>query len=465
MDSLAATGNANYGWFGGGNAGSGTSRVDRIDFANDSPTAAVARGPLSLARYNLAATGNAYYGWFSGDRLGSSSTIDRIDFSNDSPTAASPRGPLSSGRYGIAATSNYVKTYAVRIVSSGTVNSGTTLALNINLGIPQYAKTVNPVGTGVGTYGWFGGGATPTPTIISLVDRIDFANDSPTAASPRGPLSQARQGLGATSNANYGWFIGGQSSGTRVSTVDRIDFSNDSPTSANPRGPLSNNRFQLSATGNASYGWVAGGIDNNTPSNFYTTVDRIDFANDSPTTTNVRGVLADRKYISAAAGNANYGWFSGGFTASSPFTTSLIERIDFSNDSPAGSSIRGGLAISRYAHTASSSANYGWFAGGATGGTPTITSVDRIDFANDSPSAASPRGPLAAARFGLAGGGNANYGWFSGGNGGYLAPPSPTSYSIVNRIDYSNDSPTSAGARGTLTSARYNLAGSSNYVK
>jgi hypothetical protein len=45
----------------------------------------------------------------------------------------------------------------------------------------------------------------------------------------------------------------------RVSTVDRIDFSNDTGT-ANIRGPLSSARYSLSATGNSNYGWFGGGI-------------------------------------------------------------------------------------------------------------------------------------------------------------------------------------------------------------
>jgi hypothetical protein len=43
------------------------------------------------------------------------------------------------------------------------------------------------------------------------------------------------------------------------STVDRIDFSNDSST-ASPRGPLSLARFAVAATGNSNYGWFGGGI-------------------------------------------------------------------------------------------------------------------------------------------------------------------------------------------------------------
>ena len=56
-----------HGWFGGGSPapGANVSTVERIDFSNDAATASP-RGPLSLARSILAATGNSNYGWFGG---------------------------------------------------------------------------------------------------------------------------------------------------------------------------------------------------------------------------------------------------------------------------------------------------------------------------------------------------------------------------------------------------------------
>jgi hypothetical protein len=125
------------------------------------------------------------------------------------------------------------------------------------------------------------------------VDRIDYANDSPTAASPRGPLSASNQYIYASGNANYGWFNGGFSS----SRIDRIDFANDSPTSASPRGPLSFNADVFSgSTSNANYGWWCGGGTSSA-------VTRIDFANDSPTTSSTRGPLSIARGVSAAVSN------------------------------------------------------------------------------------------------------------------------------------------------------------------
>ena len=59
---------------------------------------------------------------------------------------------------------------------------------------------------------------------------------------------------GTLATPNTGYFGGGRdSSGPGTgSTVDRIDYSNDTAT-ASPKGPLTNSARDLSATGNASF--------------------------------------------------------------------------------------------------------------------------------------------------------------------------------------------------------------------
>ena len=459
-----ATGNSNYGWFG---SGSINAAVDRIDFSNDSSTTSV-RGPLSSIRTWLAATGNSNYGWFGGGNIPGVSTVDRIDFSNDSSTAL-PRGPLVLGIYSLAATgnSNYgwfgggvftpgpTKISRVERIDFSNDFSATSIRG------PLSDVKQNSSATGNSNYGWFGGGrSTPSPTILSTVDRIDFSNDS-VSASVRGPLSSERQRLSATGNSNYGWFGGGYlSSVPYITTVDRIDFSNDS-TSVSVRGSLSAARgYQAATSGQAkgpaiklqkagNYGWFGGGFLFPAP---ISTVDRIDFSNDS-STASVRGPLTTpARYDLAATGNSNYGWFGPGVFTPGPTTVSRVDRIDFSNDS-ASASPRGPLSSTRYALAATGNSNYGWFGGGSPG---PLATVDRINFANDSVSA-SARGPLSSARFGLAATGNSNYGWFGGG-------ATPTLVATVDRIDFSNDSST-ASPRGPLSSARYrpSATGNSNY--
>lgn len=239
---LTATGNDNFGWFGGGFVGGYTpviSKVDRITFSTDTATASV-RGPLSVSKYSLAATGNDNFGWFGGGRTPDFSSVDRITFSTDTATA-SLRGPLSSARYSLAATGN-------------------------------------------DNFGWFAGGSVST-----RIDRIAFSIDTATA-SVRGPLSAIAYRLAATSNEDYGWFGGGGVLGSRV---NRITFTDDTNT-ALVRGPLSLSRQRLTAAGNDNFGWFGGG----TPG-FRSTVDRIDFADDTGIAS-VRGPLSSARYDLAA---------------------------------------------------------------------------------------------------------------------------------------------------------------------
>jgi len=253
---LVATGNLDYGWFGGGTiaAGSGVlvTLVDRIIYATDTATAGV-RGPLSTARGYLGATGNTTDGWFGGGAATSPfvyySTVDRITYATDTATATT-RGPLSSAR-------------------------------------------VNVIATGNTTNGWWAGGyaGSPTPAgFRSTIDRVTFSTDTATA-SVRGPLNNTNGRMAATGTPTDGWFGGGY----RGSIVERVTFSTDTAT-ASVRGPLSSGRSYLAAsTDSTTYGWFGGGGS-------ISTVDRITYATDTATAT-ARGPLSSaRSYLAATSG-------------------------------------------------------------------------------------------------------------------------------------------------------------------
>jgi hypothetical protein len=137
---------------------------------------------------------------------------------------------------------------------------------------------------------------------------------------------------------DYGYFGGGTSGLSLESTVDRVDYSNDTAT-ASPKGPLSAARYRLAATGNSSFGYFGGG--NSTP--IFSTVDRIDYTNDNATAL-VKGPLSLARYYFAATGNSSYGYFGGGQT---PSTTAAVSRIDYSNDTSTASP-KGPLSLARY---------------------------------------------------------------------------------------------------------------------
>ena len=467
-----ALGNRNFGYWAGGNTQPGPihSSIYRYDYSNDTVnTTTISK--LSRVGRSFGNTSNDDFGYFAAGDPGTGprvSTTDRLDFSNDTATAI-PRGPLTQAR-GIGA-------------SAGNKN-----------------------------FGWYAGGET-YPTFYTLIDRIDYSNDTVTA-SRRGQISSVRT-TSVTGNADYGWAAGGGSPGeiSPVSTVDRIDYSNDTGTTS-VRGPLSTVFGGDGATGNSSFGYYS----------LASYLQRINFSNDtatasprgslirnnvgkSNTSSQINGLaqpirqINDLKGPLAVANTAQqYAYNAGG---QSPTYNTRIERLNYANDSnqtitkgnlqqgrnffvgagnqfygyfgggwtPGETSVVdridysndsnvaarvGPLSRKRYYNAAASNTDYGWFAGGVDVSTYTSV-VDRIDFSNDA-AAASPKGPLTQGRGNATATGNANYGWFGGGS----APG--VSYSIVDRIDYSNDTPT-ASPKGNLTHGRYGFGstGNANY--
>ena len=156
---------------------------------------------------------------------------------------------------------------------------------------------------------------------LEVVYRLQTIGDWPTTAS-----------VGVSpSPYPYGYFGGGFfEPSAEYSTVDRIDYSNDTAT-ASVRGPLSLARAFFTATGNGSYGYFGGGYA--TPPNVaYSRVDRIDYSNDTATAS-TKGPLGAARYLLAATGNGSYGYFGGGI----PANTSRVDRIDYSNDTATAS--------------------------------------------------------------------------------------------------------------------------------
>ena len=240
--------------------------------------------------------------------------------------------------------------------------------------------------------------------------------------------------------------------GGPTSTVDRIDYSNDTAT-ASPKGPLSVGRSGLAATGNSFFGYFAGG-------NVTTTVQRVDYSNDTATAS-PKGPLSVPKYQFAATGNASFGYFGGGIYAYPIYNSSAVDRINYSNDT-ATASPRGPLSSARRELAATGNSSFGWF----TGGFPNTLSTERINYSNDT-ATASIRGSFAGigqfGAYGLSGlsaTGNSSFGYFGGGyyQSGY---GQYSTAARVNRIDYSNDTAT-ASIRGSLSLSRQRLAATGN---
>jgi hypothetical protein len=446
---LAATGNISYGWFGGGSPGP-VSTVDRVDYSNDTATASP-KGPLSVARSQLYAAGNQSYGWFGGGTPGPFSTVDRIDYSNDTATA-SPKGPLSLARYNASSVANTDYGYwaggqpATTLVDRIDFSNDTAAALRkgaLVRALDRHAATGNA------SYGFFSG---INPALIdrNSVEKLDYSND--TAGTNTKGQTHRGQDLAGTSSTengavpfvftgtpflttNYGYFTSGY--------LHRLDFSNDTVTARQNISPELT-KARSAATGNSNYGYWGGGDPS--PWRY---VSKLDYNNDTyGVSTNISQLAVSMYYQGGAVGNSNYGYWAGGWNLSGPlapsFNTSVVSRLDFANDT-ADAINRANLVVGRsYASGTAGNQSYGYWVGGEAG--PRISSVDRIDYSSDTTT--SSKGPLSVSQSQNSGAGNSNYGYFSG------ATPSNAYDTSVQRIDYSNDTAT-ASPKGPLTIGRF----------
>ena len=413
---LAATGNASFGYFGGGATPSVDqfSTVDRIDYSNDTATASP-KGPLSSARSNLAATGNSSFGYFGAGRTPDSvSSVDRIDYSNDTATA-SPKGPLGGTRYSLRATSSRANATPLKGPAA--------LEVKVRMSDGTYE---------VSNMGYFGGGENP---VTSSIQRIDFANDTETAV-VKSSLSSGSTNAAQMStfgNTTKGYWAGSKQL-TSSSYVNRFDYYNDTATTI-VRGNLPDSDAGGAAGfGNNSYGYVFNGWG----SSMVTTVRRVDFSNDTATGS-TRGPTTATRYSCQGVSNQSYGYITGSWPSGA------VERIDFSNDTAATTPV-GSLTMLRLRFgDAIGNSNYGWVGGGDAPGNS--SKIDRIDYSNDT-ATASTRGPLTYTTRYQGATGNADYGYFAGGQW----------YATVNRIDYSNDTVT-ASPKGSLSTSQGNMKG------
>ena len=276
------------------------------------------------------------------------------------------------------------------------------------------------------TAGWFGGGT--TPSYVSTVQRITYATDTSTAT-VRGPLSYVVNRVAATGTLNDGWFGGGYSGVSNITSTTRVTYATDTATSVT-RGSLSQaaERSLAATTDGSTYGWFGGGYWSSTP--LLSVVNRITYATDTATAS-IRGPLSTGRLNLAASCNTSYGWFGGGATVASPSNSGLVstvDRIDYSNDT-ATATTKGPLSLARQQLAAvTDSTTYGWFGGGYSSGVK--TTIDRITYATDT-TAASVRGSLFQSVARQAGTGSNTAGYFGGGYTGFK--------SVVQRITYATD--------------------------
>ena len=100
-------------------------------------------------------------------------------------------------------------------------------------------------------FGYFANGKIiGTPGVISNIERLDFSNE--TTSLPGNDSSVYSYGRAAVLSSEYGYFAGGYLPGASpdmTSTMDRLDFSNET-TNNDPALNLSQARRELAAVSN-----------------------------------------------------------------------------------------------------------------------------------------------------------------------------------------------------------------------
>jgi len=427
---------------------SASTYIERLDFANDT-TDAVYKGPLSAARRYHGMIGSRDYGYIFCGQVNYPSNVvsstDRLDFNNDT-TIASPKGPMSSPKAGQGGTfSSRANALAapqrIRFIDSAPVPRG-------YFGGGYNNNSYAPVGPGSG------------PSRFSTIERYDFDNDTNTGSQVASLINNGVYQLGSISSPAFSYFIGGSgvgpntSTGPYMTTIQRLDLTNETFTT---RGNTSGAWYRINVTGNANYGYISG-VDRNTPWPYGSKIERIDFSNDNGAGIapgSISNFSAAQGGPRAAVSSSNYGYYGGGHISPAPLST--VERLDFGNDT-SNLVTKGPLSIARQGLAAVASPAYGYFGGGvANPGGTYYSTIDRIDFANDT-AIASPKSILTVIKKEFAGVSNVSYGYFGG---GYNIVPGGNNYlSSTDRLDFANDTSNTV-SKGALSSPRNNLTGTS----
>ena len=174
---------------------------------------------------------------------------------------------------------------------------------------------------------------------------------------------------------DFGYYLGGANPSYK-STVERIDYTNDTATAV-VKGPLTSARRYAGGAGNVPFGYSGGGEENLIGR--ISKVDRVDYSNDTATAS-PKGNLNTASSQLGGTGNVNFGYFGGGNT---PSESSIVQRVDYADDT-ATALLKGSLTQITREPASFGNQDFGYFAGG----TPNqYTTVNRIDYSNDTPTA------------------------------------------------------------------------------
>ena len=247
--------------------------------------------------------------------------------------------------------------------------SSETLAL-----IPQKTTDINgnTAGSQSSLYGYSAGGfgTNVGNGYSSLVNRLDFTNDSVTAPASRLPGVRTAGSPIAISTNFYAYYVGGNTSPTTSYTnvIARLNFNND-VCSSSGNFPAAVHEISANASNSYNFGYFSHGFLN--PGARRSNIDRFFFATETLTSiSNSPVTTASSRSLSTE----QYGYMLGGNPATSLYISS-VRRIDFSNDTVTTSPFN--IVNTQLGGAPSRSISYGYMIGSAPSGD---SRVGRLDF-------------------------------------------------------------------------------------
>jgi hypothetical protein len=291
------------------------------------------------------------------------------------------------------------------------------------------------------------GGVSAPTTYFNTVDRTSYTSETTAAVAGASLPAQTAQFSGA-GNAEKGFASGGASAPAtpKTTTANKTTYSSET-TAVVAGAALSAARLYAGAISNADKGFFAGG--DQVPL-FVATADRTTYS--SETTAAVTGAnLSGNRVQPAGAGNADKGFFSGGYT---PTVVATADRTTYSSETTAAVS-GANLTAAKRSVAATGNADKGFFSGGtpSTAAGSQVVTADRNFYATET-TAAVTGANLSQARQSFAAQGDNEKGFFAGGT---AAPLTPNGVATADKTTYSTET-TAAVTGANLSAARFYTA-------
>ncbi len=198
-------------------------------------------------------------------------------------------------------------------------------------------------------HGFITGGQTGSYAYTSNMDRITFPHDSGTG-SANGVLSSSRRSGCGVNSSTHGYAIAGSNSASSqhngTTTIDRLQFPNDSGGASHVANIGGTHVLMCGGFNSSSYGYVISGWHRAPSTYYYTYISRFQFPFDSGTSS-VVGNSTQQGYRSSSVNSTNYGYTLGGYNGSVGLSSVL--RVQFPFDSGTDIAI-GNLAGTRYSN-------------------------------------------------------------------------------------------------------------------